>query len=171
MAVAGPPFRPVPRPRVESAGPALDASQQAVVDHVRAAGCGPALVLAGPGTGKTTTLVEAVAARVEAGGDPQRILVLTFSRKAAAELRSRIAARLGGVAPGQLAWTFHAYAYALLGALPVEPGAPSGRLRLLSGPEQDVVVRELLAGDIAGDGVGALARRPARGAGHAGLRR
>ncbi len=120
---------------------------------MRAAGCGPALVLAGPGTGKTTTLVEAVAARVEAGGDPQRILVLTFSRKAAAELRSRIAARLGGVAPGHLAWTFHAYAYALLGALPVEPGAPSGRLRLLSGPEQDVVVRELVAGDVAGDGV------------------
>ena len=41
----------------------LDASQQAVVDHDR----GPLLVLAGPGTGKTTTLVEAVVERVRAG--------------------------------------------------------------------------------------------------------
>ncbi|MGW7309334.1 ATP-dependent helicase, partial [Streptomyces sp. NPDC054835] len=122
--------------------PVLDAAQRAVVDHTD----GPLLVLAGPGTGKTTTLVEAVAARLERGTDPERILVLTFSRKAAVELRDRMAARLGGRRPPQ-ATTFHSYCYALIRAhqdaeLFAEP------LRLLSGPEQDLAVRELLAGQI-----------------------
>ena len=72
--------------------PMLDASQRAVVDHPG----GPLLVLAGPGTGKTTTLVECVVDRIEHRGvPPDSILVLTFSRKAAADLRARIAARLG----------------------------------------------------------------------------
>ncbi|MCH0541313.1 ATP-dependent helicase [Streptomyces sp. MUM 203J] len=129
--------------------PLLDAAQRAVVDHPG----GPLLVLAGPGTGKTTTLVEAVASRVEQGADPDRILVLTFSRKAAVELRDRMTARLRGargprgpVTPPQ-ATTFHSYCYALVRAhqdaeLFAEP------LRLLSGPEQDVTVRELLAGQL-----------------------
>ncbi|RNL72650.1 ATP-dependent DNA helicase [Streptomyces sp. I6] len=122
--------------------PLLDASQRAVVDHGR----GPLLVLAGPGTGKTTTLVEAVASRIERGADPERLLVLTFSRKAAVELRDRMAVRLGGPRAPQ-ATTFHSYCYALVRAhqdadLFAEP------LRLLSGPEQDVAVRELLAGQL-----------------------
>ncbi|MEU4276255.1 ATP-dependent DNA helicase [Streptomyces tanashiensis] len=122
--------------------PQLDAVQREVVDHTG----GPLLVLAGPGTGKTTTLVEAVAARMENGADPERLLVLTFSRKAAVELRDRMATRLGGRRPPQ-ATTFHSYCYALIRAhqdaeLFAEP------LRLLSGPEQDLAVRELLAGQI-----------------------
>ncbi|MES9559303.1 MULTISPECIES: UvrD-helicase domain-containing protein [unclassified Streptomyces] len=122
--------------------PLLDAAQRAVVDHPG----GPLLVLAGPGTGKTTTLVEAVAARIARGGDPARILVLTFSRKAAVELRDRMAARLGA-ARGPQATTFHSFCYALVRAhqdadLFAEP------MRLLSGPEQDVTVRELLAGQL-----------------------
>ncbi|KQX71357.1 DNA helicase UvrD [Streptomyces sp. Root1310] len=113
-----------------------------MVDH----GAGPLLVLAGPGTGKTTTLVESVAARIARGGDPERILVLTFSRKAAVELRDRMAHRMGAARAPQ-ATTFHSYCYALIRAhqdadLFVEP------LRLLSGPEQDVAVRELLEGQL-----------------------
>jgi superfamily I DNA/RNA helicase/RecB family exonuclease len=133
-------------PRVDAA-PDLDLSQQAVVDLVVRPGHGPVLVLAGPGTGKTTTLVEAVAARVAAGTDPDRILTLTFGRKAAGELRDRISARLGQTVMAQSAWTFHAFAYALAGETrsPEDVGRP---LRLLSGPEQDVVVRDLLAGDL-----------------------
>nr|WP_244943532.1 ATP-dependent DNA helicase [Streptomyces inhibens] len=120
--------------------PPLDAAQRAVVDHRH----GPLLVLAGPGTGKTTTLVESVARRVRAGGDPERILVLTFSRKAAVELRDRLAARLRTSFVPQ-ATTFHSFCYALIRAhqdaeLFADP------LRLLSGPEQDLVVRELLEG-------------------------
>ena len=102
-------------------------------------------MLAGPGTGKTTTLVEAVAERVHRGADPARILVLTFSRKAAAELRDRMAARLSGTTAPQ-ATTFHSFCYALVRAHQ-DPEMFTGPLRLLSGPEQDVVVRELLAGE------------------------
>jgi superfamily I DNA/RNA helicase len=64
--------------------------------HVIAHTGGPLLVLGAPGTGKTTTLVEAVAARVAAGADPASILVLTFGRRGARRLRARIGARLGG---------------------------------------------------------------------------
>ncbi|MDX2921290.1 MULTISPECIES: ATP-dependent DNA helicase [Streptomyces] len=122
--------------------PLLDAGQRAVVDHPG----GPLLVLAGPGTGKTTTLVESVAARVNRGGDPARILVLTFSRKAAVELRDRMAARLGA-ARGPQATTFHSYCYALVRAHQ-DADLFADPLRLLSGPEQDVTVRELLAGQL-----------------------
>ena len=140
------PFRLVPGVLREAEHVRLDEAQQAVVDRVATAGHGPLLVLAGPGTGKTTTLVAAVAARVEAGTAPDRILTLTFSRRAAQELRDRIAARLGRTVEAQSAWTFHAFAYALAGE--TRPPEDAGRpLRLLSGPEQDVVVRELLAGD------------------------
>ncbi|MFI0982990.1 ATP-dependent helicase [Streptomyces sp. NPDC021093] len=122
--------------------PLLDAQQRAVVDH----GKGPLLVLAGPGTGKTTTLVEAVASRVAAGTRPERILVLTFSRKAAVELRDRMALRLGARQAPQ-ATTFHSFCYALVRAHQ-DSDLFSEPLRLLSGPEQDVAVRELLAGEI-----------------------
>ncbi|CAL9309974.1 ATP-dependent DNA helicase Rep [Streptomyces sp. SudanB148_2056] len=135
-------YRLVRTPPARVDPPPLDAAQRSVVEH----GSGPLLVLAGPGTGKTTTLVESVAARVARGGDPERILVLTFSRKAAVELRDRMALRIGAARAPQ-ATTFHSFCYALVRAhqdseLFVEP------LRLLSGPEQDVTVRELLAGQV-----------------------
>ncbi|MGW0872298.1 ATP-dependent helicase [Streptomyces sp. NPDC002740] len=135
-------YRLVRTPPARVGPPRLDATQRSVVDH----GAGPLLVLAGPGTGKTTTLVESVAARIARGDDPERILVLTFSRKAAVELRDRMAHRMGAARAPQ-ATTFHSYCYALIRAhqdadLFVEP------LRLLSGPEQDVAVRELLAGQL-----------------------
>ncbi|MGH8968502.1 MAG: ATP-dependent helicase [Actinomycetes bacterium] len=131
--------RPVARPVVPMA---LDPAQRAVVDHPG----GPLLVLAGPGTGKTTTLVEAVAARIERGHDPEQVLVLTFARKAAAELRERITARLGRATKDPLARTFHSYAF---GVLRREAALRGDRApRLLSGPEQDLVIRDLLDGDI-----------------------
>ena len=74
------------------APPVLDEFQQSVVDHPG----GPLLVLAGPGTGKTTTLVEAIVDRIEhRGASPDSVLALTFSRKAAEQLRDRVTARLG----------------------------------------------------------------------------
>ncbi|MGA5051325.1 ATP-dependent helicase [Streptomyces cellulosae] len=135
-------YRLVRTPPARVDPPPLDAAQRSVVEH----GSGPLLVLAGPGTGKTTTLVESVAARIARGGDPERILVLTFSRKAAVELRDRMALRIGAARAPQ-ATTFHSFCYALVRAhqdsdLFTEP------LRLLSGPEQDVTVRELLAGQV-----------------------
>jgi superfamily I DNA/RNA helicase/RecB family exonuclease len=125
-----------------------DPVQRGVVAHTD----GPLLVIGGPGTGKTTTLVEAVAARVAEGVDPERILVLTFGRRPATALRSRIEARIARVArPGRhspamhepLVRTFHAYAFGLLRRAAAERGEPAPRL--LTGPEQDLIIRELLA--------------------------
>ncbi|MER6568037.1 ATP-dependent DNA helicase [Streptomyces sp. NPDC001093] len=133
-------YRLVRTPPAAVDPPRLDAAQRAVVDHRS----GPLLVLAGPGTGKTTTLVESVAARIARGADPERILVLTFSRKAAVDLRDRMALRIGA-ARAPHATTFHSYCYALVRAHQ-DSGLFAEPLRLLSGPEQDVTVRELLAG-------------------------
>ncbi len=128
------------RPDAAVAVPQLDEHQQRVVDHPG----GPLLVLAGPGTGKTTTLVEAIVDRIESrAARPDEVLALTFSRKAAEQLRDRVTARLGRTMSTTLSSTFHSFAYAL-----IRRYAPAelyeAPLRLLSAPEQDVVLRELL---------------------------
>ncbi len=127
------------RPSLTLVPPVLDEQQQRVVDHQ----AGPLLVLAGPGTGKTTTLVEAIVRRIDEGVHPDQILALTFSRKAAEQLRDRVAARVGRTMTASIGSTFHSFAYGL-----IRRYAPSelylGPLRLLSAPEQDVVLRELL---------------------------
>ncbi len=139
-------------------GPPLDPAQRRVVDHPG----GPLLVLAGPGTGKTHTLVEAVIAKTDpdrAALRPDQVLILTFSRKAASELRDRIGRRLpmSGVAP--LATTFHSFCYALVRRFQ-DPELFTEPIRLLSGPEQDVFVRDLVSGSIdVGIGGGALGER------------
>ncbi|MCW3814917.1 PD-(D/E)XK nuclease family protein [Micromonospora sp. DR5-3] len=153
---AGDPAHPPPR--------RPDPVQAEVVAHTD----GPMLVIGGPGTGKTSTLVEAVAARVAEGVDPERILVLTFSRRGATDLRQRIEARIAGagqfpetgratssppaasstaarparVVREPLVRTFPAYGFGLLRRAAAERGEPSPRL--LTGPEQDLIIRELL---------------------------
>src|SRR5262245_42113967 len=94
----------------------LDDAQRAAVSH----GDSPLLIVAGAGTGKTTTLAHRVAALCASGVPPGRILVLTFARRAAAELLRRVEAirRRAGV-PGETAhriWggTFHSVAARLL---------------------------------------------------------
>ncbi len=127
--------------RAVQESPTLDPEQRAVVDHPG----GPVLVLAGPGTGKTTTLVEAIVDRIETrGAAPESVLALTFSRKAAEHLRDSVAARLARTTQSLLCATFHSFAYGLVRQhMPSEQYAAP--LRLLSAPEQDVIVRELLA--------------------------
>ena len=149
---------PAAGPR-RAAAPRLDDAQQRVVDHKG----GPLLVLAGPGTGKTTTIVEAVAERIERRGvDPDRILVLTFSRKAAGELRERITSRLGRTTSEPLALTFHSYAYALVRREYVLAGDQPPRL--LSAPEQLLEIRRMLRGEVADAGLNWPERlRPALG--------
>src|SRR3982750_3992616 len=136
----GPRYRLVRAEGRAAQAPALDAHQQSVVDHPG----GPLLVLAGPGTGKTTTLVEAIVDRIEGrGAAPEEVLALTFSRKAAEQLRDRVTARLGRTMATTLSSTFHSFAYGLIRRYsPAE--LYEAPLRLLSAPEQDVVLRELL---------------------------
>ena len=139
-----PSYRLVRRPARAAAPPALDAAQRQVVSHAG----GPLLVLAGPGTGKSTTIVATVVERIAGRGiDPGRVLVLTFSRKAAQELRERITLRLDRTLSEPLALTFHSYAYALVRREFVLAGDEPPVL--LSGPEQLQEVRRMLRGEAA----------------------
>ncbi|WP_051264672.1 ATP-dependent helicase [Nakamurella lactea] len=122
--------------------------QRQVIEHAG----GRLRVLAGPGTGKTATIVEAVAQRVEARGvDPESVLVLTFSRRAARELTDRITRRLGVTTAEPLVRTLHSYAYALLKAEAARSGAPAPRM--LGAAESDRMVADLLAGQLAQGGM------------------
>ena len=89
----------------------LNDAQRAAVTH----GEGPLLIVAGAGTGKTTTLASRVAYLIEDGVRPERILLLTFSRRAAREMVSR-AERITGRTDAGRVWggTFHAVANRLL---------------------------------------------------------
>jgi superfamily I DNA/RNA helicase/RecB family exonuclease len=133
-------------PSVIVDAPPLDEVQRAAVDHR-----GQVLrVLGGPGTGKTTTAIEAVVSRVEAGdAEPDQCLVLTSSRLAAGSLRERVTSRLGRTSTEPLARTHQAFGFGILRQTAALRGDPAPRL--LSGPEQDVILRELLAGHRSGD--------------------
>lgn len=75
---------------------------------------GHALVLAGAGTGKTFTIVERTKSLIAEGVRPDRIALLTFTRRAAQEMRSRIGTQFSGLFAG----TFHAWGVALMYARP-----------------------------------------------------
>jgi DNA helicase II / ATP-dependent DNA helicase PcrA len=89
----------------------LNPEQRAAATH----GEGPLLVVAGAGTGKTKTLACRVAHLIETGVPPERILLLTFTRRAAGEMLRRAGRLSDGAAAGRV-WggTFHAVANRLL---------------------------------------------------------
>ena len=83
----------------------LNPAQRAAVTHEG----GSVLLSSSPGSGKTRTLVTRAAWLIQRGVSPSAILGLTFSRKAANELRERLAHFVGPAARGLWAGTFHAY--------------------------------------------------------------
>ena len=111
---------------------ALNVEQRRAVEH----GCEaldhpPLLIIAGAGSGKTNTLAHRVAHLIVSGVDPRRMMLLTFSRRAAAEMQrrvERIAAKVlgpkAGVMTDALAWsgTFHAIGARLLREYATEIG-------------------------------------------------
>lgn len=102
----------------------LNPEQRAAVEHdVGLDAPRPLLVVAGAGSGKTNTLAHRVARLIQSGADPQRILLLTFSRRAATEMTQRAGGVLhrlfglkGSQAPVTLPWagTFHSIGARLL---------------------------------------------------------
>ncbi|RVW04993.1 ATP-dependent helicase [Rhodococcus spongiicola] len=118
----------------------------------------PWQILGEAGTGKTSLIVDAAVARIAAGVDPESVLVLTQSRRAATAIREEITAGLlaGEAESGAdtrpratrepLVRTVHSYAFAVLRLQAAAHGNPPPRL--ITGSEQDAVLRELLRGDI-----------------------
>jgi len=96
------PFRPPVQPQIDYARE-LNEQQCAAVT----AEPGPALVIAGAGSGKTRTLTYRVAFLLEQGIAPERILLLTFTNKAAKEMMRRVNDLLGGELSGLWGGTFH----------------------------------------------------------------
>ena len=116
---------------------------------------GPARVLAGAGSGKTHTMTELVSYRVDehlrklGGTAPEKILALTFTVKAADEMRSRLLSRVGEQALKLTVSNFHAYALQMVrenaAVLDLEPDAPV----LRRGRAWLMVLDELAATDLA----------------------
>ncbi len=122
--------RPATAPAAPSALPAeLDEEQRTAT---RAGG--PLMIIAGPGTGKTRTLTHRIATAIIDHGVPaDRIAALTFSRRAAEEMRQRLASLLhpggspsAGRASRVLVTTFHGLALKILGEHPGQAGLPDG---------------------------------------------
>jgi DNA helicase-2/ATP-dependent DNA helicase PcrA len=115
----------------------LDEAQLAAVTH----GDEPLIVVAGAGTGKTRTLVSRVAALIDRGVDPERVLLLTFTRRAADEMLARAAAICDRRDAARKLWggTFHAIAYRLVAAHAESLGQASSLSVLDQGDAADLM--------------------------------
>ncbi|WP_348732248.1 ATP-dependent DNA helicase [uncultured Mycolicibacterium sp.] len=124
---------------------------------------GTVRVVGGPGTGKSSLLVNTAAAHLHAGRDPESVLLLTGSARLGARAKAEITATLlaaGGdaVIREPLVRTVHSYAFAVLRLAAQRNGSPPPRL--ITSAEQDGIIRELLAGNIE-DGDASPVRWPA----------
>ena len=109
------------------------------------------LVLGQAGSGKTSTLIAAIANRIAAGEDPNKILALTYGRQAASKLRDQIASAnpTAHTVAEPIARTFHSVAFMILNdPINLESSADK-KYVLLSGAEQDAQIRQLLELDAA----------------------
>ncbi len=119
----------------------LDPAQQRVCELPAEAN---AVVVGGPGSGKTTALIERAASlAAQTGWSPDHLLVLTANRLAAAELRDRLALRLGTPSAGPIARSAASVAFSVVQAQRQAP------VTLLTGTEHDSLIAELLLGEIA----------------------
>ncbi len=130
-----------PRPRDLPPGDEKKVTASLNPDQARAVTFGdtPLLVIAGAGTGKTRTLIHRVAALIERGVAPERILLLTFTRRAAAEMLSR-AERLVGVAGARVhGGTFHSVGHRLLRQFGQAAGLPADFTIMDQGDAEDLM--------------------------------
>jgi DNA helicase-2/ATP-dependent DNA helicase PcrA len=105
---------------------------------------GPLLILAGAGSGKTTVLVARAGRLIEEGIVPaQKLCVLTFTNKAARELKSRVGGRLGKAAKGLWAGTFHSFGLSVLRRFHAEAGL-SREFGVLDAGDANAIVKEIL---------------------------
>ena len=122
------------------------------------AGPGPILVIAGAGSGKTRTLVYRVARLIESGTDPSRILLLTFTNKAAREMLRRVEALLAVDTRRLMGGTFHSVGNRLLRRFGARVGLPANFTIL---DEEDA--REMLEAATSDQKIPVLERRFPKG--------
>jgi DNA helicase II / ATP-dependent DNA helicase PcrA len=142
---APPPLAPPPSPHepfepmlagMEEVGTGLLDRLDAMQRVAASAPGGPLLIVAGPGTGKTRTLTHRIAYLcAELGVFPERCLAITFTRRAAAELRERLESLLGDVAEDITVGTFHSLGLTVLKENAKAAGLGSG-WRIAEEPEQ-----------------------------------
>lgn len=117
----------------------LNPGQVEAVTHCE----GPLLILAGAGSGKTTVLTRRVAYLIARGASPRSILAITFTNKAAQEMKDRIEALLGPEGKGVWAMTFHSACVRILRA--ELPGiGRSGRFAIFDTQDQVKIIRSVL---------------------------
>jgi DNA helicase-2/ATP-dependent DNA helicase PcrA len=129
------------RPRADTASPSSDPASELNEEQRAAAthGDGPLLIVAGAGTGKTRTLVVRVWHLLQKGVPAERILLLTFTRRAAQEMLARVE-RLAGPAGRRVrGGTFHATAHALLRRFGATAGLPPDFTILDQGDSEDLM--------------------------------
>lgn len=117
----------------------LNPEQKEAVLHEK----GPLLVLAGAGSGKTRVITHRLARLVEAGVDPRSILAVTFTNKAAEEMRERARKLLGGAAVLSFIGTFHAWALRLLRRYAAAAKLPP-RFSIADSADQLALVKEAM---------------------------
>ena len=145
------PPRPASTAQVERDADALDGTQvdqnadapDAAQRQIEEAAGGPLVVVAGPGSGKTRVLTRRIARLVASGVDPSQIMAITFTRRAAGQMRQRLSALLSTGLGAMQVGTFHRLALSLLRALGCEP-----KLVL-----DEVEARRLLEGALADAGL------------------
>ena len=122
-------------------------AQQDVINHRKS----PLLVTGSAGSGKTTTLIAAISARIDEGCDPNTILAITYGRESASKLRDLIATANPNrhTVNEPIARTFHSIAFLILNDHSLnQSDEVQKKYILLSGAEQDYVIRELLLFDV-----------------------
>ena len=118
----------------------LNPEQREAVLHAK----GPLLVLAGAGSGKTRVITHRLARLVETGVDPRGILAVTFTNKAAEEMRERARRLLGGGAVLSFIGTSHAWALRLLRRYSAAAQVPP-RFAIADAADQLTLVKEAMA--------------------------
>jgi len=118
----------------------LNAAQQQAVE----AGDGPQLILAGAGTGKTRTIVHRIGQLIAAHGvAPHRILAVTFTNKAASELKARLTHLMGDDGGGVVSGTFHALSLRFLRRYADALGYPKS-FQVIDSDDQRTLIKRLL---------------------------
>ena len=117
----------------------LNENQQRAIDILN----GPVMLLAGPGTGKTFTVIHRIEKMLEQGIEPSSILCLTFSDAAANEMRQRLIKKMGVIATSVDIYTYHSFCNDLIKLYPSQFDLAVG-IRLINGTEKISLMRECI---------------------------